>query len=128
MTWTATGGAAVTEAIRRDLNLEPHIAEQRKRVVGIAGAGESAVVELVREIGALIETGRRGRAPIVSLCVVGNGSRLPNLEDRLGERLGVAVHRTLPAIALDERLPPEVARRAKTDWALAIGLAMWTRA
>jgi Tfp pilus assembly PilM family ATPase len=128
MSWAATGGAAITEAIGRDLHLEGHVAERRKRIVGIAGAGETAVANLVREIGELVEGSKRNRSPIQRLCIVGNGSRIAGLEDRLGERLGVVVHRPVAAIELDERLPGDVARRAMADWALSIGLALWGQA
>jgi Tfp pilus assembly PilM family ATPase len=125
MSWTATGGAAITETIRRDLHLEAHTAEQRKRIVGIAGAGESAVADLVREVGALVTSAARPRPPSAALCVVGNGSRIVGLDDRLRRCLGVGIRYAKPTIELDDRVQDDVARRAMPDWALSIGLALW---
>lgn len=127
MSWTATGGASITQTIQRELNLEVHAAERRKRIVGIAGSGESAVTNLVREIAALVEGAKSQGPRRGGLCLVGNGSRIAGIEERLSERLGVRVDRSAPSLELDERVPLDVARRAMADWGLAIGLAMWSR-
>jgi len=127
MTWTGTGGASVTHTIGRDLQLEFHTAERRKRIVGTAGAGERAISDLIREIAHMFEASKKMQRGAGTMCVVGNGSRVNGLEDRLRDRLGIAYRPNAAAVELGDRVPADVSHRAMADWSLAIGLALWSR-
>ncbi len=113
---------------RRSASTRP-TAEQRKRSVGLAGAGEQARDALVDALAtALIEIRASARAELRTVALVGNGARLPGLAEALERAVQVPVRlASFPADAASA-LPPDVVRAAAPDWGLAYGLALWERA
>lgn len=141
------GGATFTEALADRMPMEPEQAEQYKRRTGVAiegvpegreGEGLAKMV-LTEEADLLIEEirgsvdyylGQSGGDNLERLFVAGNGARLPNLANRLGRSLGVAVE---PVRVLDEQ-KMQVGKLGLSDVELAqaqpvlpvpVGLAMW---
>jgi len=125
----ATGGRAFTAAVAASLGIDEATAEQRKRSVGLAGAGEHARDGLVEQLAsALIETRAAARAELRAIVLAGNGARLCGLADALERAVQIPVRMgALPADAASA-LPPDVVRAASPDWGLAYGLALWEHA
>jgi|GEM_PF-637484 Tfp pilus assembly PilM family ATPase len=126
------GGEALTSAIAEDLDVTQHVAEERKRSIGLAGAGERAVrrlAELVRS--AVAEGGAQTRAAehgvARRLVVTGNGARLAGLAARICEAAGYVQGHDVPAPLLLSGYPEGIQVHAAPDWALAVGLALWRR-
>lgn len=125
----ALGGRALTAAVAAALGLDEPAAEQRKRSVGLAGAGEHARDELVEQLaGALIEIRAAARGDVRAVALVGNGARLPGLADALERALQVPVRPGALSGGPACPLPPDVVRAAGPDWGLAYGLALWEQA
>jgi Tfp pilus assembly PilM family ATPase len=122
----ALGGRALTAAIADALGIDETTAEQRKRGVGMAGAGERARDELIDQLaGALIEIRASARGELRTIALVGNGARLPGLADALERAVQVPVHVGALVGGAACPLPPDVLRAAAPDWGLACGLALW---
>jgi Tfp pilus assembly PilM family ATPase len=123
------GGRAFTTAIATALGIDEALAEQRKRSIGLAGAGERARDTLVEQLAsALIETRAAARVELRELALAGNGARLAGLAEALERAVQIPVR--LGALAADAALdlPSDVVRAASPDWGLAYGLALWERA
>ncbi|MBV8368105.1 MAG: pilus assembly protein PilM [Candidatus Eremiobacteraeota bacterium] len=120
------GGRAFTAAIVASLGLDEAAAEQRKRSIGMAGAGDYAREALVEQLAsALIEHRASARAELRTIVLTGNGARLPGLADALERAVAIPVR--LGAITdTSQSLPADVVRAASPDWALAYGLALWS--
>ena len=121
-----TAGRAFTAAVIASLGIDEASAEQRKRTIGLAGAGEYARDNLVEQLAAaFIETRATARVELCSIALVGNGTRLPGFAEALERAVAVPVRMaTLPTHS-GQALPPDVVRAASPDWALAYGLALW---
>ncbi|BDE06388.1 pilus assembly protein PilM [Vulcanimicrobium alpinum] len=118
------GGASLTGAIADALGVDRVTAEQRKRTMGMAGAGEHVRDALVEHLAqALAETRAAARADVTSLVLAGNGSRLAGFADALERAAGIPV--MTASLHGTHALPADVVRAASPDWALAYGLAMW---
>ncbi len=123
-----TGGQAFTAAVAASLGVDETTAEQRKRSLGLAGAGEHLRDELVDQLAsALIETRAAARAELRAIALTGNGARLPGLAEALERAVQIPVRAGLLA-ASESALPPDVVRAAAPDWGLAYGLALWETA
>ncbi len=123
------GGRALTAAIADALGIDETAAEQRKRGIGLAGAGEQAREELIDQLaGALIEIRAAARGELRSIALAGNGARLPGLADALERAVQIPVHVGTLAGGAACPLPPDVVRAASPDWGLACGLALWEHA
>ncbi len=86
------GGDALTAALAASLGIDEATAEQRKRSVGLAGAGEHARDALVEQLAsALIETRAAARAELRAIALVGNGARLTGLADALERAVQIPV-------------------------------------
>jgi Tfp pilus assembly PilM family ATPase len=123
------GGGAFTTAIVSALGIDEMVAEQRKRSVGLAGAGERARDTLVEQLAsALIETRAAARVELRAIALAGNGARLAGLAEALERAVQIPVR--LGALAADAslELPSDVVRAASPDWGLAYGLALWEQA
>lgn len=125
----ALGGAAITAAIASALEIPRERAEERKRLVGTAGAGETARRALLEEIAAILVDLRAvtGDGP-GQIVLSGNGARLPAFALDLAAATGTAVSCVRLRDDLETCGPADVMRSAAPDWALAVGLALWETA
>jgi len=120
------GGQALTDAIVAALGIDSVTAEQRKRSIGLAGAGEPVRDALVDQIAvALVEARTAIPRELTGVVLTGNGARLPGLAAAV-ER-AIAIPTRLGTLAPDacNALPADVVRAAAPDWGLAYGLALW---
>lgn len=120
------GGAAFTEAIARSFGIDARAAEERKRQVGFAGAGERERDAWIAAVNDAFERTRStGRSNPQHVVLSGNGSRIAGLREALES--GTAVSTRVAEIASDasDALPPDVLRAAGADWAIAYGLSLW---
>ena len=104
-------------------------AEQRKRSIGLAGAGDRARDALVEQLAtALIEHRASARTEPRTIALAGNGARLAGFAEALERAVAIPVR--LGALPADESrgLPSDVVRAASPDWGLAYGLALWETA
>lgn len=122
----ALGGRAFTDAIAESLGVDIAVAEQRKRAIGLAGAGDHVRDTLIDQLAsALIETRARGAIEVRRIALIGNAARLDGLAGALERAVAIPVHLgALPPEAAGE-LPPDVVRAASPDWGLAYGLGLW---
>lgn len=120
------GGSDVTAGICRDLGIDSAAAERRKRILGTAGAGESARDAFVTRVAATIREVRE-RHPIRRLAMTGNGARLPGLGDGLEGAIEAMVDVPVSDLLRVPAYPDDVARSAAPDWTLAASLAAWER-
>ncbi|HEY4442413.1 MAG TPA: cell division FtsA domain-containing protein [Candidatus Elarobacter sp.] len=122
------GGRAFTEAAAAALGIDAATAEERKRTIGLAGAGERVRDELVEQLAAaIVEARAAARTELRDVVLSGNGSRLAGLAQALERAIAIPVR----AAALPHEgspLPSDVVRAASPDWALAYGLALWSLA
>jgi Tfp pilus assembly PilM family ATPase len=121
------GSHTFTQAIAQGLSVDILTAERRKRAVGLAGAGEGEMNAFTASVGRGFLTARNhGMPEIHRLIVTGNGARLPGLADRIERAAGcsvdVASHLGIERTAY----PRDVARASAPDWALSVGLALWS--
>jgi Tfp pilus assembly PilM family ATPase len=118
------GGSDVTAGICRDLGIDSTAAERRKRILGTAGAGETARDAFVVRVAAAIREVRE-RYPIRRLAMTGNGARLPGLAERLEAAIEAMVDVPVSDLLRVDAYPDDVARSAAPDWTLAASLAAW---
>lgn len=118
------GGSEVTAGICRDLGIDSSAAERRKRILGTAGAGESARDAFVARVTAAAEEVRE-RHPIRRLAMTGNGARLPGLAEAMEAAIGAMVDVPVSDLLRVAAYPDDVARSAAPDWTLAASLAAW---
>lgn len=119
------GGADVTRAIERDLSIDAHSAEKRKRILGTAGAGERARTALTSDIASLIRNARTTQA-ISRVAVVGNAARLAGIAADIELATGVICEMPVSAALRGSSYPEDVVRSSAADWTLAAGLALWS--
>jgi Tfp pilus assembly PilM family ATPase len=124
------GSAGFTAAIGRALDIDLAGAERRKRLVGMAGAGESSLEAFVNDVARAIRTARsRGAADVQRIALSGNGARLAGLAERLRRDTGCDVELASQIAPVSgSAYPADVVRAHAPDWSLAIGLALWGRA
>ena len=126
LSWTVpAGGAEITRAIARELHLDAVTAEKRKRILGAAGAGDSARDGLVAQVAAAIDRAR-ARGVITRIALTGNGSRLPGIAPRLEHATGAIVESPVPTILQGDVYQDDVLRSAAPDWTLTAGLLSWS--
>jgi Tfp pilus assembly PilM family ATPase len=118
------GGSDVTAGICRDLGIDSTAAERRKRILGTAGAGETARDAFVTRVAATIREVRE-RNPIRRLALTGNGARLPGLAERLETAIEAMVDIPVSDLLRVAAYPDDVARSAAPDWTLAASLTAW---
>jgi Tfp pilus assembly PilM family ATPase len=123
------GGTAFTAAVADALGLDATLAEQRKRTLGMAGAGEHVCSALVEYVASAIVEARAGaRSEIRAIALVGNGSRLPGFAEALERAVAIPTRQGALASDASWGLPSDVVRAASPDWGLAFGLSLWTLA
>lgn len=118
------GGADVTAGICRDLGIDSIAAERRKRILGTAGAGETARDAFLTRVATAIREVRE-RHPIRRLAMTGNGARLPGLAEGLEPAIEAMVDVPVSDLLRVAAYPDDVARSAAPDWTLAASLAAW---
>jgi Tfp pilus assembly PilM family ATPase len=122
------GGAAVTAALIAALGIDEISADQRKRSIGLAGAGEHARDAAVERLSAALVEHRSYAQNELDVTLVGNGARLGGLAEALAHAIALPVRiGTLPS-DISRTLPCDVVRAGTPDWALAYGLALWEQA
>lgn len=125
----ATGGRAFTEAVVASLGIDEAAAEQRKRSVGLAGAGDRVRDALVEQLAtALVEHRASARTEPRAIALAGNGARLAGFADALERAVAIPVRLGALPAAASHVLPADVVRAASPDWGLAYGLALWEAA
>lgn len=123
------GGRALTAAVVASLGVDEAAAEQRKRSIGLAGAGAYALDGLVEQLaGALIETRATRTTELREIVLCGNGSRLAGFSEALERAVAIPVRAASLAAHAAQSLPADVVRAASPDWGLACGLALWEAA
>ena len=120
-----SGGNDVTRAIGHDLTIEQSAAERRKRILGTAGAGESARQTLVERVRGAVAT-LRDRLPVRRIALVGNGARLPGLAGDIETATEAIVELTVSDLLQSSVYPADVTRAAAPDWTLAAALTIWS--
>jgi Tfp pilus assembly PilM family ATPase len=125
-----TGGRAFTDAVVASLGVDEAAAEQRKRSIGLAGAGDLARDALVEQLAtALIEHRASARTEPRAIALAGNGARLAGFAQALERAVAIPVRLgALPCADGAAGLPADVVRAASPDWGLAVGLALWETA
>jgi Tfp pilus assembly PilM family ATPase len=125
----AIGGSALTAAVVASLGIDETAAEQRKRSVGLAGAGEYARDALVEQLAsALIDHRASARVELRAIALAGNGARLAGFAEALERAVAIPVRLGALAAGTSDALPSDVVRAASPDWGLAYGLALWETA
>lgn len=119
------GGADLTRAIERELSLDAHTAEKRKRILGTAGAGERARAALTADIAALIQNARQTQA-ISRVALVGNAARLSGLAAEIEAASGALCEMPVSDALRSDGYPEDVLGSSAPDWTLAAGLALWS--
>ena len=124
-----TGGRAFTDAVVASLGVDAATAEQRKRSIGLAGAGDRARDALVEQLAtALIEHRASARTEPRAIALAGNGARLAGFADALERAVAIPVRLGALPSGVSAGLPSDVVRAASPDWGLAYGLALWETA
>lgn len=121
------GGERLTGAIAQSLGVDVAAAEERKRRIGFAGAGDAERDALIGLLGeALADARAGGYTDVRRIVLAGNGSRIPGFDESIERATGHAVRpATLPPDVSDT-LPPDVLRAAAADWSVAYGLSLWS--
>jgi Tfp pilus assembly PilM family ATPase len=126
VTWMLNvGGAAITSAVAADLSVDLASAEKRKRILGIAGAGESALDAIVEAVSRACNAARSAQERWSRVAMVGNGARLPGLAERLSAALNVRVTLPIPEL-MRSAASAETLASVAPDWALACALTTWS--
>jgi Tfp pilus assembly PilM family ATPase len=123
------GGGRLTAAIAQSLGIDVAAAEERKRRIGFAGAGDSERDALIGFLGeAFADARASGYIDVGRIVLCGNGSRIPGFDEAIERTTGHAVRpATLPP-EISDTLPPDVLRAAAADWSVAYGLSLWSTA
>jgi Tfp pilus assembly PilM family ATPase len=120
------GGSDITQGIAVDLTLDAATAERRKRILGTAGAGESARERFVEQT-AIAVANARDRVAVRRIALVGNGARLPGLAAAIEAAAEVMTDVPVSDLLRNGAYPDDVVRAAAPDWTLAAALAAWQR-
>lgn len=126
--WTlqhVAGGSHITRGIERELSIDVHSAEKRKRIVGTAGAGERARSSYLADLTALIESATIRTERLKRVALVGNGARLNNFASDIERATGLLVDIPAARILRGPSYPPDVLKAGAPDWNLAAGLCTW---
>jgi Tfp pilus assembly PilM family ATPase len=123
------GGAVLTEGIARSLGIDATAAEERKRTIGFAGAGEAQRDRLIAGIADMLGAARAmGYTDVRRLVTIGNGSRVPGLAEAIERATGCGVRPAMLDAGISDTLPADVLRAAGPDWSIAYGLSLWENA
>ncbi len=129
ISWTAgVGGVDVTRCIATELAIDVASAERRKRILGVAGAGESARESCVEAICSLIEEARASGMRLSEIGFIGNGARLPGVMESVAERTRARVEIPVSALLRTANMSDEALSAGSPDWTLAAALTTWRAA
>ncbi len=121
------GGERLTDAIAQSLGVDVALAEERKRHIGFAGAGDAQRDELIAALNEALSDARAGGyTDVRDIVLCGNGSRVPGLDDAIGRATGHTVRPAALPPEISDTLPPDVLRAAAADWSVAYGLSLWS--
>lgn len=120
-----SGGEDVTRAIAADLGIDRAAAEQRKRLLGNAGAGIVASESFVQAVRTALAKARERIPDLRRIAATGNGSRLANLLETIEPACGVRADLPLSDAFAGSDYPHDVLRAGAPDWTLAASLAAW---
>lgn len=121
------GSHTFTQAIARSLSIDIPTAERRKRAIGLSGAGEGEMNAYASSAGrAFLAARNQGMPDIQRLVLTGNGARLPGLADRIERDTGCSVDIASHLGVERTAYPRDIARASAPDWALCVGLALWS--
>lgn len=121
----AAGGGEITRHIQRELSIDEHSAEKRKRIVGTAGAGEDARSTLLAGLSALLDSASVRTKGLCHVALVGNGSRLNGISTDLERSTGLLVETPVSHLLRGEHYPLDVVKASAPDWSLATALCVW---
>ncbi len=124
--YVESAGSDVTQAIAGELAIDARSAERRKRILGVAGAGEAALDALVRALCALVEQVRGRGGHISRLGLLGNGARLPGFAEAIAQRLHSSIELPIAELLRTADVSSEVLQTASPDWTLAAALSTWS--
>ena len=123
------GGESFTRALARSFSIDEESAEGRKRMHGIAPAGEAETSAIVHFTGRAMRAARAaGVTDIERIILTGNGARLPSLPARLERDTGCLVEIASRLPGCITAFPDDIVRAAVPDWGLACGAALWSLA
>lgn len=118
------GGEAFTLALAHAYATSRATAEERKKTIGMAGAGGKALADFTGAIeSALSELRANEGARIERLKLCGNGARLNGLREALENRVGLPVTNVLLSGMLETGVPTDVERASALDWFTSIAIA-----
>jgi Tfp pilus assembly PilM family ATPase len=121
------GSDTFTQVIARALSIDTRTAEHRKRTIGLAGSGDREMNAFTASVGrALLAARNQGVPEIHRFVVTGNGARLANLGERLERDTGCSVDIASHIGIERTAYPNDITRASAPDWALCIGLALWS--
>jgi Tfp pilus assembly PilM family ATPase len=120
------GGDVVTKGIATDLAIDETSAERRKRMVGTAGAGETARRELATEIVRLFSAAR-SVGNITRAVMTGNGGRVAGLLEDVESFTGCTIDVSASGALRGAAYPDDVVSAKAADWNMLAGLALWGR-
>ncbi len=124
----AAGSAEITRGIQRELSIDEHSAEKRKRIVGTAGAGEHARSTLLAGLTSLLDSARIHKERLRHVALVGNGARLHGISFDLERATGLLIEAPVSYLLRGENYPLDVVKAGALDWTLAAGLCIWGHA
>jgi type IV pilus assembly protein PilM len=120
------GGHEVTAGICRDLGIESFAAERRKRILGTAGAGETARDAFAALVATAVQRVRE-KSAVRRLAMTGNGARLAGLAAAIEAATAAVVDVPVSDLLRGSAYPDDVTRSAAPDWTLAASLCAWER-
>ncbi len=120
-------GNSFTQAIATLFAIDQESAESRKRLHGIAPAGDGEIAAIVQFVGRAIRAARAsGSGEIERILLTGNGARLPMLPLRLERDTGCLVEIATRFHGCQIAFADDLVRTAAPEWALACGAALWS--
>lgn len=138
------GGADITDAIARELDLTPEQAETSKRALGLSTVGVAVenrpIVEAIYRVAGDLVNGLRNtlnyfatsrpQDPVRALVLTGGGARLVGLAEALGESTHIPTVQGNPleTITVGRGVAPEMVRGITDSGAVALGLALGSAA
>lgn len=129
ITRIAIGGRAFTEAIARSLGIDARAAEDRKRHIGFAGAGETERDAFIAHLAEAFATVRSaGHTSAGTFVMSGNGGRIPGLAEAIERATTMSIRLAEIDAMASDALPADVLRAAGADWSVAYGLSLWAAA
>jgi Tfp pilus assembly PilM family ATPase len=119
-----TGGSQITEGIAESLGIDSTVAEERKRLYGLAGSDGRSVTALLSALSSAIVAARTRGLTIDRLLLAGNGARLHGFAAAVARATAIPAHPITTRTISCSTLPADVVKAEFPDWSLAVGLAL----